>query len=178
MDDLRADVTKDLDTMTATHVDHLDAIVAAIEAIGLPVRWGKVTQEGLLPGIRIENGGLTIDTETLLFAGDVLHEAGHLAVLTPEERATVAGTLPKEGGAEMAALAWSYAMAIEFDLPLDVVFHDAFKAGGSWLRETFAAGHPLGQPLLQFWEMTRTSEDIPGFEHLPRYPKMALWLRP
>ena len=70
-----------------------------------------------------------------------------------------------------------YAMAVAFALPLEVVFHDAFKAGGPWLRQTFTAGHLLGVPLLQCWDMTRAPESPPGFDHLPAFPVMARWLR-
>lgn len=160
------------------HQEYLSAIVAAIEIVGLSVRWGPVADDIQLPGIRIVDGGLTVDTERLLYAGDVLHEAGHLAVLPPSERASVSGTLPSDGAQEMAALAWSFAMVQRFDLPLDVVFHDGFKAGGSSLRETFAAGHLLGQPMLQYWGMTRLDPDDPERAHLPLYPEMGLWLRP
>lgn len=155
----------------------LEPIVAAIRAVGIPVRRGAVAGN-LLPGVMIDRGALVVDEETLLFPGDVLHEAGHVAVLSPEDRGRVAGTLPKEGGEEMAALAWSYAMAVAFALPLEVVFHDAFKAGGPWLRRTFAEGHMIGVPLLQIWDMTRVPDSGPGFEHLPAFPRMARWLRP
>ena len=157
-------------------VPHLAPIVAAIRAVGIPVRRGAVTGN-LLPGVMIDRGALVIDEGSLRFPGDVLHEAGHIAVLSPGERMQVAGTLPAEGGQEMAALAWSYAMAVAFAPPLEVVFHDQFKAGGPWLRETFTAGHWLGAPLLQCWDMTRAPNSPPGFEHLPVFPAMARWLR-
>lgn len=164
-------------TMPATHSEYLPAIVAAVETVGIPVQWGPVTDGLLLPGIWIENAGLTIDTDRLLFAGDVLHEAGHLAVMAPGDRAAARGTLPEDGGQEIAALTWSYAMALEFDLPLDVVFHDAFKANGPWLRKTFSEGCILGQPLLQYWQMTRMAGAEPHFDGLPAFPKMGKWLR-
>lgn len=155
---------------------HLAPIVAAIRTIGIPVRHGAVAGN-MLPGVMIDRGALVVDEVELRFAGDVLHEAGHIAVLSPQDRIRVAGTLPKEGGEEMAALAWSYAMAVAFALPLEVVFHDAFKAGGPWLRQTFTAGHALGVPLLQCWDMTRAPDSPPGFDHLPEFPAMSRWLR-
>jgi hypothetical protein len=155
----------------------LARIVAAIQTIGIPVRSGVLEDDLMLPGVRIDRGALVVDEDRLLYPGDVLHEAGHIAVLPPSERARIIGTLPDEGGQEMAALAWSYAMAAAFDLPLEMVFHDAFKAGGPWLRETFSSGESFGAPLLQLWCMTRVPIAPPGFEHLPLFPKMAKWLR-
>lgn len=164
--------------MTITHREYLPAIVTAIETVGIPVRWEPVGDDAKLPGIHIGRGGLSVDADRLRYAGDVLHEAGHLAVLAPEDRAAVTGTLRADGAEETAALAWSYAMAGRFGLPLEVVFHNGFKAGGAWLRETFAAGHVLGQPMLQYWGMTRLDPDDPDRAHLPLYPEMGCWLRP
>lgn len=155
----------------------LARIAAAIQAIGIPVRSGVLEDDIMLPGVRIDRGALLVDEDRLLYPGDVLHEAGHIAVLPPSERARIVGTLPENPGQEMAALAWSYAMAIAFELPLEVVFHDAFKANGPWLREVFSAGEIIGTPLLQAWEMTRLLDAPPGFEHLPVFPRMAKWLR-
>lgn len=152
-------------------------VVAAIEAVGLTVAPGPVPEETVLPGIRIEPGRLVVDEPRTPYPGDVLHEAGHLAVLPPADRVRADGRLPPDGGQEMAALAWSYAMAVRFDLPLEVVFHDAFKADGPWLRRTFTGGTELGVPLLQLWEMTRQARAPAGFEHLPQFPEMARWLR-
>lgn len=160
------------------HRAHLETIVGAVEAVGIPVRFAPVADDVLLPGVRIGGGGLTVDTATLAYAGDVLHEAGHIAVLAPDDRAAATGTMLADGAEEMAALAWSYAMARRFDLPLDVVFHDGFKAGGASLRATFSAGHLLGQPMLQYWGVTRLDPDDPERAHLPLYPEMEFWLRP
>ena len=77
----------------------------------------------------------------------------------------------------MAALAWSYALARTFHLPLEIVFHDAFKAGGPWLREMFASGGELGVPLLQFWNMTRSPIASAGLGKLSAFPEMTKWLR-
>lgn len=155
----------------------LARVVAAIEAIGIPVRSAALEDGLMLPGVKIDRGCLLVDEARLLYPGDVLHEAGHIAMLPPSERARIVGTLPEDGGQETAALAWSYGLAVAFDLPLEVVFHDAFKAGGPWLREVFPAGGLLGTPLLQAWDMTRIPDAPPGFEHLPLFPKMAKWLR-
>lgn len=161
----------------ATGDRHLPAIVEAVRAIGISVRYGTVPDGPFLHGVLIDRGALLVDEDRLQFPGDVLHEAGHIAMLPPAERPQVIGTLPADGGQEMATLAWSYAMAIAFGLPLEVVFHDRFKAGGRWLRDAFSTGQCLGTPLLQCWGMTRIPGAPSHFDHLPLFPQMAKWLR-
>ena len=68
---------------SATAAEPLGIIVAFLEEIGLPVRFRDLDEAGFLPGITVEAGGLNVDREKLLYPGDLLHEAGHLAVLPP-----------------------------------------------------------------------------------------------
>jgi hypothetical protein len=155
----------------------LARVVTSIQAVGIPVRSVELGDDVMLPGVKIDRGTLMVDERRLLYPGDVVHEAGHIAVMSPTERAGIVGTLPDDGGQEIAALAWSYGFAVAFKLPLEVVFHDAFKAGGPWLREVFQSGGDIGAPMLQVWDMTRVPNAPPGFEHLPLFPEMAKWLR-
>jgi len=155
----------------------LARIVATVERIGIAVTLGPVPA-GFLPGVEIRDGGLVVDVERLAHPGDVLHEAAHIAVMAPDARAAcTGGALDSDPGEEMACHAWCYAAAKAFDLSLETVFHDAYRGGGPWLRETFEAGGLLGQPLLQAWDMTRLAQAPDGFDHLPLYPAMAKWLR-
>lgn len=168
------------------HRPYIDGVIDAIRSIGIPVREGPIAEGDFLPGILIEASGLVVDRARGACPGDLIHEAGHLAVLSAEERARTTGTLVADGGQETAALAWSYAFAQAHDIPDEIVFHDQFKAGGPWLRELFGSGQSFGVPLLQLWEMTRcpdvpeadTSEAVAeNFGSLPEFPKMAKWLR-
>ncbi len=43
-------------------------------------------QKTFLPGLHLHHGVLQIDLDKLAFAGDILHEAGHIAVCEPQER--------------------------------------------------------------------------------------------
>lgn len=155
----------------------LGPIVVAIRGVGIPVRRGTVGDDMTLPGVMVDRGALVVDETRLLYAGDVLHDAGHITVMTPRDRALAVGVLPSEGSLEMAALAWSYAVAVAFELDLEVVFHDAFKGGGPWLRETFSGGGSVGVPMLQWFEMTRFADAPEYFAPLPVFPRMAKWLR-
>lgn len=165
----------------ADQLPFMDPVIEAIRAIGIPVRVGLIAEGDFLPGILIEAGGLVVDRARGPYPGDLIHEAGRLAVLSAEERAGITGTLPVDGGQETAALAWSYAFARAHGIPDEIVFHDLFKAGGPWLRETFGSGQSFGVPLLQLWEMTRCPDAAGAvaedFGHLPEFPKMAKWLR-
>jgi len=125
-----------------------------------------------LPGIDIRQGGLLYDSEQMKYAGDLLHEAGHLAVLAPEDRA-VAQSPDKlngdlgEGAAEMAAIAWSWAALKHLELEPEVVFHEhGYKGGGKGLIENFSSGCYVGVSILQWVGMSNAA-----------YPAMASWVR-
>ena len=147
----------------------LDQIIAFLCAIGLSVREQELPENCVLPGISIDAGILLVDRKKLLYPGDLLHEAGHLAVVPGAERALLSVNVGDEGGMEMGAIAWSYAAAVAIGLPSEVVFHDAgYKGGAKHLRENFAAGRYLGVPILQWRGLTD--------RHISRYPTMLKWL--
>ena len=136
--------------------------------IGLPFEFAAVAAPTFLPGVVIRRGILTIDRERLLYPGDLLHEAGHMAVLPPAERAALDGDVGGDGGMEMAAIAWSYAAAIHLGIPVEVVFHDdGYRGGALELRENFAARRYVGVPLLQWMGLTTAAA----------FPAMTRWLR-
>ncbi len=77
-------------------------IVAFLRGIGLEVRLAPVPAETVLPGIDVERGVLVVDEPALLYPGDLLHEAGHLAVPSPASRRLAGGRLAAEPAQEMA----------------------------------------------------------------------------
>src|SRR5690606_27859165 len=87
-------------------------IILFLTNIGIPVRAGARSQKPFLPGIWVEDGGLIADASSLLYPGDLLHEAGHLAVMPPDRRRKSSGDIAVDPGEEMAAQAWSYAAAV------------------------------------------------------------------
>ena len=142
-----------------------DRITAFLDAIGIPCRRGTIPGATFLPGILVEHGGLTYDPATLAHPGDLLHEAGHLAVMSPERRARAKPNVGKYAAEEMMAIAWSYAAAVHLGLDPAVVFHaEGYRGGSSSLLQMFAGPQPVGVPTLKWLGMT---------EH---YPVMTRWL--
>ena len=153
----------------------LARILPFLSAIGIIVHERPLPDATFVPGIFIDAGELVIDREKLSYPGDLLHEAGHIAVMRPSERAALHDNLQTGPGEEMAAIAWSYAAALHLGLDPAVVFHPAgYKGDSQCLLENFAAGRYLGVPLLQWYRLTR--ERDAGTDE-PVYPKMSQWLR-
>lgn len=142
-------------------------IAQFLERIGVSVAAGSITTRAFVPGIVIRNGALLIDPAVPAWPGDLLHEAGHIAVTDPALRPALCD-VPDDPGEEMAAIAWSWAAARACGLNAFHLFHDqGYRGGGQYLAENFQAGHYVGVPMLAWWGMT--SE--------PAYPQMLRWLR-
>ena len=151
--------------MGVNGMDLTDRIVGFIESIGLSCRSGTVDGKTVLPGILIVNGGIVYDTEKLRYPGDLLHEAGHLAVMSPERRMRAKPDVGKYAGEEMMAIAWSYAAGVHLDLDPAVVFHaDGYRGGSASIVQSFASPSAVGVPLLRWLGMT------------DGYPAMTRWL--
>jgi hypothetical protein len=113
----------------------------------------------------IREGALIFDPQKLLCAGDLLHEAGHMAIMTPAERQACAGDAGPDGGAEMAALAWSYEAAVEIGLPPRDLFHaQGYEGGCDSIAENFEFGRYIGVPTLLWFGLTE--EPGPGWNEI------------
>jgi hypothetical protein len=153
-----------------------DQIVSFLSTIGLVVRFAEIHEPTVLPGIAIDRGALVVDRTRLLHPGDLLHEAGHLAVLPSAERSQLAGSAGASGGMEMSAIAWSYAAGFHLRLDPAVVFHDdGYRGGAANLIDNFEAGRYIGVPILQWLGLTADpakAADL-GIDH---YPHMSRWI--
>jgi len=148
-----------------------------LAGIGLAVRSGRTDESTFLPGIRIEHGGLIVDESRLLYPGDLLHEAGHLAVVAPGRRRQLHLHVGDDGGEEMMAIAWSYAAVLHLGLDPAVVFHSGgYQSGGSSIIENFAQGRYFGVPTLQWIGLTAEGSRARELGVEP-YPHMIAWLR-
>ena len=152
-------------------------IVAFLREIGLDIRVRELTEPTFLPGIQIEHGGLVVDTARLTHPGDLLHEAGHLAVVPPAERAAMHGDAGEDQANEMMAIGWSYAALVHLGLEPSVVFHGGgYQDGGQTYLRNFAEGRYLAVPMLQWTGLTLDEQRAREEGEAP-YPHMLRWLR-
>lgn len=152
-------------------------IVPFLEQIGIPVAVEPVSGGSLLPGAAVRGATLVFDPETLAWPGDLLHEAGHIAVSDPATRASQS-EVSSDPGEELAAMAWSYAAAVELGIDPGHVFHAGGYHGGgrNYLESYTGSGPGIGVPMLQFYGMS--AEPLQA-EALGRasFPVMTRWLR-
>lgn len=160
----------------------IEKIVEFLTGIGISVTFDIVpnTKE-FLPGVCISNGGLIVDKARLKYPGDILHEAGHLAVVTSEERQKIDGVLDantdKSAGEEMMAIAWSYAAALHLNIDPYLVFHEnGYQGGGESIVKNFSEGRYFGLPMLQWVGLTLDNKRAAEKNQQP-YPYMISWLR-
>ena len=154
---------------------HTQRIIDFLREIGLQVHERSLLDTTFLPGISIERGELVVDRERLVHPGDMLHEAGHIAITPPSERDSLGGNLESGAGEEMAAIAWSYAASVHLGLDSSEVFHEeGYKGDAKNLAENFENGCGVGMPLLEWYGMTRFQrDDLSG----PDFPQMHQWVR-
>ncbi len=158
-----------------------DRIVGFINEIGIPCREARLHDGTFLEGIEIKEGIIFYDPQLMKYPGDLLHEAGHIAVLSPADRPqagpdNINGDL-QAGGAEMAAIAWSWAALCKLQLDPGVVFHEyGYKGDAAALIDNFSSGRYLGHELLQWLGMTKVAGDNKETGGIT-YPKMKNWLR-
>lgn len=159
--------------------EHFEKIVRFLDEIGIEVGFRILNDEDcFLPGFLIENGKIIIDESKLLYPGDILHEAGHIAVVPAAERSTLEGPLiaqRKDAPAEeMMAIAWSYAACVYLNIDPVFVFHEhGYKGDGVNIVENFQDGRYIGVPVLQWLGMTTTNTE----NGKPVYPAMIKWMR-
>ncbi len=149
--------------------------------IGLEVIPTKFNRETFLPGILIKDGKILVDEENLQFPGDLLHEAGHLAVAPANVRNRLSDEveLPEFNmdSIESAAMIWSYAAALHLEIDPRIVFHKSgYKGNAESLLFNFSLRVFLGVNVLEEAEMTVTGEKANKLNIAP-FPKMLKWLR-
>lgn len=151
-------------------------IIAFLKRIGIRVEIRAVGEDSFLPGLAVQGGSLIVDPDSLEWPGDLLHEAGHIAVTDPAERAAL-DLVSDDPGDEMAAIAWSYAAAVEIGLDRAVLFHSGGYRGASRaFIENFESGRYIGVPLLACYDMTAEPHVARKTGEQP-FPTMARWLR-
>ncbi|MCD0465304.1 hypothetical protein [Flavobacterium sp. ENC] len=141
----------------------------------------KELGETFLPGLSLGPNCIYIDYDKLQYPGDILHEAGHLAVTTAAERKLVgtdniAAEWPTQAE-EMGAILWSFAAANHLGLPIEFVFHpNGYKNESDWLISNFNTENYIGLPFLE-WIGLCLGKDRAGKENKPAFPAMLKWMR-
>jgi hypothetical protein len=149
-------------------------IAAFLRRIGIPVEAAVLEDDTFLPGVAVAGRGLRVDTSRLAWPGDLLHEAGHIAVGDP---ARADDQVSDDPGEEMAALAWSFAAATHLGLDPSVPFHEGgYRGGGKALAEAFSSGGDVGVPMLALWGLTMEPRRAKA-AGIPGYPHMQAWRR-
>ncbi|WP_417357650.1 hypothetical protein [Flavobacterium sp.] len=159
----------------------LKQIVSFLESIGIEVAEGPLTATTFLPGLELGPNVIYVDFDKLKHPGDILHEAGHIAVTESSQRQYIGtGKMPEDWpnmGDEIAAIAWSAAVAQHLDIPLSFVFHPAgYKGASDWHIENFSNGNYIGLPLLQWMGIAYNDTEIQNGH--PPFPAFKSWLRP
>ncbi|GAA3756446.1 hypothetical protein [Flavobacterium ginsengiterrae] len=166
--------------MTVKESIEVKKVLQFLEEIGIEVI-EKQFQSSFLPGLDLGSNCIYIDYDNLLYPGDILHEAGHLAV-TPFQERKLVGTdqisseWPTQGD-EIAAILWSYAALHHLQLPLEFVFHpNGYKNASKWYISNFSSGNYIGLPLLEWMGLCLGNEKAEKEKKSP-FPAMQKWLR-
>ena len=150
---------------------HVHRLIAFLEAIGIEVAAAELGDDTFLPGLTVEGRRLVYDEAKLLYPGDLLHEAGHIAVAGPSAVDEFGGEL------EIAAILWSYAAVLHVGIDPAIVFHDAgYRGKARGLLRTFGFGVYPGLPYLEAAGMAfgpRRAEEL----GVAPFPHMVSWLR-
>lgn len=163
-------------------LDPLDLITGFLDGIGIRNRRGEVSADTFLPGVCVAQGELVVDAQRLRWPGDLLHEAGHIAVTPAALRAGLGGALngceAAPHGGEVEAIAWSWAAVVHLGLPPELLFHpEGYKGQSAGLLMSYKLGVYPGAFGLAQAGMTLVGEMATASGRRP-YPQMLHWLRP
>lgn len=151
-----------------------------LDSIGIETRFEELNEFCFLPGLSIRNGAVIIDKNALKYPGDLLHEAGHVAVVPSAERKVLStagvGEREHRDAEEMMSIAWSYAACIHLDIDPKFALHDfGYSGGGSHYAKCFDNKQYFGLPMLQ-WKGMAVDEKNAETMNVQPYPYMLKWL--
>lgn len=154
------------------HSQYFEPIKSFLNEIGIPFIETKFEDDLFLPGLKIDKGTLFYDPEKLKYPGDILHEAGQIALMTSEEKETIVGDVkeyrtPGQDN-EMGVMCWSYAALVHLNIPIEIVFHpDGYNGYSEMLIMEYTNKQYRGLPLLVWME----------FCDYETFPNMKKWVR-
>lgn len=156
-------------------------ILQFLKKIGIQIIEIKLDETTFLPGLALGSNCMYVDFDQLKYPGDLLHEAGHLAVTDGESRKMIDTTLingewPTQGE-EIAAILWSYAALTHLNIDPSFVFHpDGYKGNSEWFISNFTSGNYIGLPFLE-WAGLTLSKNRALLENKEAFPVMQKWIR-
>lgn len=158
----------------------VEAIAAFLESVGIPVEERALAAATFLPGVTIEAGRIVYDPARLQWPGDLLHEAGHLAVTPAAMRPQLSGAVeaePAPHAGEPEATAWAYAAIRALGLDPAVLFHaGGYRGKSAALIRTYGFGSYPGLAGLAAVGMALGPREAAA-RGVPAYPAMLRWLR-
>lgn len=159
--------------MISSFSEAQETILQFLDRINLNYKECTLAEESFLDGVLIKNGVVCFDSKQLLSPGDILHEAGHLALLPPDKRAIANGNIaeqfPEEEGSEMAVILWTWLAAQQLEIAPELIFHpEGYKGDSEWLIAHLNAGNYLGSPLLQWMGVISMNGGAPKVERWVR----------
>lgn len=155
--------------------DEAGRIIDFLGSIGIDVVEGDIG-ESLLQGMTVRFGQIIIDPNIPIWPGDLLHDAGHIAMIDPALR-PVLDRVSDDPAEEMGAIAWSVAAANAIDIPLETIFHTAgYKGGSQNYIDSFRREPSIGVPFLAWLGMTAEPRRASEWG-IPAFPAMQRWLR-
>ena len=156
-------------------------ILEFLKEVGIGVRIGDVPNGTFLPGIQVVGGELIVDRTKLKYPGDLLHEAGHLAVTEAADRSAMSGEVVTRNSIpefiELEAILWSYAASVHLAIDPRIVFHeDGYLGRSEALLLNFQLGVFPGLSGLERKGMTLSVAAAEQLGELP-FPTMKKWLK-
>jgi len=158
----------------------LEKCISFLNEIGIQTSFRSLMPDTFLPGCHIENGTIIIDKSMLKHPGDILHEAGHIAVVSSaaRRRLTEKSIIKSKNreAEEVMAIAWSYAACMHLKIDPVFVFHEnGYRNGSSSLIESCEKNEYIGMFMLQSVGMAvdRNDKRNEGTSHI----HMKRWLR-
>jgi len=153
--------------------------IAFLNDIGVQTSFRSIGDDSFLPGFLIENGMVVIDMDLLQYPGDILHEAGHIAVVPFADRSrlnekAIIKRRDREAE-EVMAIAWSYAACIHLMIDPSFVFHeDGYRGGSNSIMDSCSRNEYMGMFMLQSLGMATDNKEAARGASTPR---MIKWLR-
>lgn len=159
----------------------LDRCVEFLNDIGIETTFRTIGNKSFLPGLLINKGMIIIDRDALEHPGDILHEAGHIAIVPAAERQGLSekGIIKRKNreGEEIMAIAWSYAACIHLSIDPLFVFHEqGYRGGRDYITDSCRDKNYIGLSMLENIGMT-ANEKKARRSNVPSYPHMIKWLR-